>query len=195
MVAYADHDDIAEYLGRSLSEAQQTQADMYASAASAYIDDRTGTTWAETSPTTERITIEGSLVYLKNTPVTSITTVTVRDVTPGSAETTLVASVDYELVDAPKGIISLGTVWSGSNPLYKGSILKVTYAHTKTVVPDNIKLATILIASHHMNSSLNPMGQRIRSMNDNRAISITFRDRDIPADALALIPNRRVLLA
>lgn len=195
MVAYADHDDIAEYLGRSLSEAQQAQADMYASAASAFIDDRTGTTWAETSPTTERITIESHLVYLRNVPVTSITTVTVRDVTPGGAETTLVAGVDYELVDAPKGIISLGTVWSGSNPLYKGGLLKVTYAHTKTVVPDNIKLATIIIASHHMNSSLNPLSQRVRSMNDNRAISVTFRDRDIPSDALTLIPSRRLLLA
>ncbi len=195
MAAYADHDDVAEYLGRTLSTEQQAQADVYVSAASAFIDRKTGVQWATSSPATELLTVMGRLVYLKNTPVTDITLVTIRDLLPGADETTLVEGSDYELVDAAKGILSLTTVYSGLYPRYTSGILKVVYSHSATIAPDNIKLAAIIIAAHYMNSALNPMGQRLKSLNDNRAVSITFRDQDVPNNALMLLPPKRLAMA
>lgn len=195
-MAYATNTDVATYLGRSLSVGQQAQTDFLLDAASAWIDQYTGRVYSTTSPATELNTIVGPLMYLKNTPVLTVSSVNVRAMTPGAQNTPLEAGSGYELLDASKGIILFGTqidIGVYSSLPWLGYIASIVYTYTGGV-PANIKLATILLAAYKLQYTLNPMSQRIRSLNDNRAISVTFQDEEIPPDVFQWLPRKQVFI-
>lgn len=191
-MAYATAQDVATYMSRSLTSDQLVQATFYLEAASAWIDQQTGKSWNPSSPVTEIRAIGGDMLYLYNKPITGVTQVRVRSPYIGSSWTTLAAGTGYEIVDASRGLIRLNYIlgFPGTSPY---STIEVTYTHNINV-PANVKLAAILLAANKMNSSLNPMQQRIRSLNDNRAVSVTFRDEEIPLEVLSLLPPRSVYI-
>lgn len=201
MVSYATNSDVAAYLNRSLTSPQQTQADFYIAAASAWIDQHTGRSWSVSSPATEKQTIISPFIYLKNKPVLSITSVTVRALYPGADDIVLTSGTQFELLDSGRGLVSLDTglvvggpwiskeVWTP----YYGYLATIVYTHSFGV-PDNIKLAAIIMAAQKMTMSLNPMSQRLKSFSDNRAVSVTFKDDEVPADAISLLPPKQVFI-
>lgn len=189
-MAYATAEDVAAYMNRPLTSNQLAQAAFFLDAASAWIDQQTGRTWNPSSPTTEVHPISGTYLYVNRRPIASVSQVRIRPSYVGASWTTITASVGYEVVDAAKGLIKLGTN-IGLLGVY--DTVEVTYTHTASV-PSNIKLVAILLAAYKLNASLNPIQQRVRSMNDNRAMSVTFRNEEIPPEVQSLLPPKQVYI-
>lgn len=186
-MAYATAEDVAAYMGRQLTSTQLQQAAFFLDAASAWIDQHTGKTWNPSSPTTELVSsTNGDYIYLSRKPVATVTLVRIRPPYVGSAWITVAAASGYEIVDLTRGLIRL------SPDLFYGPrfyFAEITYTHTASV-PPNVKLVAILLAAHKLNSAMNPLQQRVRSMNDNRAVSVTFRDEEVPPEVHSLLPPR-----
>lgn len=195
-MAYATAAELAAYMGRSaFSGSQLTQANLYLDAATSWIDDQTGRTWSITSPITELHTINGNYLYLNHKPITDVTSINVRPNYPGSSDTLLVADVGYEILDAAKGLIAFSSTypWLGTEA-YRNYVAEVIYTHA-IAVPANIKLACMMLAAIIMNNTINPAQQRIRSYNDNRAISVTFKDDNTALQPVKdLLPSKQLFV-
>ena len=191
-MAYATAQDVATYMGRSLTSDQLVQATFYLEAASAWIDQQTGKSWNPSSPTTEIKSVRGDFVYVYRRPITGVTQVRVRSPYVGSSWVTLASGTGYEIADASRGLLRLASSvgFPGISPY---DTIEITYTHNINV-PANVKLAAILLAASKMNASMNPIQQRVRSINDNRAISVVFRDEEISAEVRSLLPPRSVYI-
>jgi hypothetical protein len=116
MSAYTDAQKIQNYLGTTLTSAQQTQAGVMSDAATQWVDRYLGRSWQATSPVTdERHSIIGDRVYLTHRPVVAVTSVKTRGIYEGATVTTLSAT-QYELLDTVNGVVLLDG-WSSGDEL------------------------------------------------------------------------------
>lgn len=151
MTAYADANSLENYLGRVLTSAESDQVDAVCDTATELIDRYTGKTWQGTTVTGEQHTIYGASITLKRAPVSAISSLTLRAPVAGATVTTLVAGIDYELLNTQTGRVLL----TGYNPdpvvnasWYRhGSIASVTYTVPSTVPPPVSMAANMLAAS------------------------------------------------
>jgi hypothetical protein len=110
-----------------------------------------GGPWLRTAPLVESHVITGRYLFLQARPVTSITSITVRAQSPGSASSTLVASSDYELIDATTGALWL-------SPGYRGLLATITYTPSPSpgpAVPADIREAATLLLADRLTSRAN----------------------------------------
>lgn len=192
MTAYTDATKIAAYLGVTLTGAQQTQAGINAQAASDWIDEYKGRSWQDDGTVTDEIqTIVGDRVYLKNRPVTAVSSVKTRTYYPDLGSTTL-ADDQYELLDGANGLLLIKG-WAASDV-----VALVSYTHTATTPPSQIGLAATIIAASWLAPTLAPQTAGLDSVavGQNDA-SVKFRkDRgDVPSEALTLLGARPVVIA
>lgn len=193
-MAYAVVDDVAKYLGRTLTVDQTTQAQLAIDAASEYIDDYTGKSWTPASPVTERHTITGPFIYLNHKPVTGVTSVNVRLQDVGAQSEALVSNVSYELFDSAKGLVFVGNYGDFLKvPLdYTGDpyVATIVYTHSLTV-PKSIKLACIVLASHYMSPIISTSMQKFESMADPAGMRFTFRKTSVPGVVTELLRGKQ----
>lgn len=184
---------VANALGRTFSGGQSTQADLMIEAAESIIDRITGRSWMVASPITDELHVldgpvgnrsdllvariaggEGAPaapVYLDHAPVTAVTAVKARTQGIGSAQTTLTAGTQYELLDAAQGIMMV------AQP--PGYIVKVSYTHSGPAVPADISHACAVLAGHLMTTYLNPQSATYRRISVGSGdVSVEFRDLD-----------------
>lgn len=196
---------VAQELGVDLTAPQLDQcADMIAEA-EAWIDVETGRAWAVASPTTNELhTLTGRVVYLKNRPTVSISSVLVRPAYVGASNTTLAAGTDYELVDGPNGVLLMsgflplsGYPWTSGDVAMglsnRGSLLSVSYV-SSTPVPGDIQRATTMLTAHWMLPRLYPERQGVSSFNLNQIVQTTMRGEDIPDEVMRLIRGRESVM-
>lgn len=189
-MTYTTLSAIAQHLERDLTIAQEAEAYNLLAVADAFIDSYTGTVWnTSAAVTAERHTSPGPYLYLKRAPVTTVSTVTVREPYVGSTAQTLSAGSGYELLDATRGILRLG----GS---YQGYEVRVTY--TPAVPLDSrIALAATRLVAHWMQPTLTGVLGDIKSYAVGQELEVTYRDpesgttRGIPADILTLLDSAR----
>lgn len=189
MSAYTDATKIANYLGLTLTSPQQTQAGVLADAATAWVDRYTGQSWQVSSPVTDELhDVLGDRVYLDRRPVTAITSVKTRWAYPDSSETTLTAG-QYELLDAAAGLLLLQGWGQG--------LALVTYTHTATAAPDDVALATTMIAASWLNQTLRPSTEGLDSVSvgqNDVTVKFSASRSDVPAEALTILKSYRTVI-
>jgi hypothetical protein len=203
---YTDRDRVAAELGRTLTPDQAVQCDDLIEEVEAYVDNETGRAWLVPSPVAaEQHVPVGPFVYLHNTPVSSVTAVTIRSSAVGAAETALVAGTGYELVDPATGLLSLSS-YPLSDPVVNGpafvpgAIVKVSYTFA-TPVPADIRRAATLLAAHWLTPRLEPGLGPYESVSVGQGdLSVKYRDLRaapaVPSAVDAILANyRRVVFA
>jgi hypothetical protein len=191
MSAYTDAQKIANYLGTTLTSAQQTQAGVMSDAATAWIDRYLGRSWQATSPVTdEKHSIIGDRVYLTHRPVVAVSSVKTRGIYEGATVTTLSAT-QYELLDTVNGVLLLDG-WSSGDDL-----ALTTYTHSVSNAPADVQLAASMIAAGWLAGSMSPgtLGAESISVGQND-INIKFGTRrgDVPAEALSILNGYKVVV-
>jgi len=191
VVSYTDASQIANYLGVTLTGAQQTQAGVLADAATAWIDRYTGRSWQATSPVTDELhTVQGDTVYLNRRPVLAVSAVKTRAVYADAPLTTLAVS-EWELLDAPNGVLRI-LGWAGT-----GSLATVTYTHSATDAPDDVQLAAAMIAASWLSQTLRPSTDGIESLavgQNDIAIKFSASRGNVPKEALSILAGYRSIV-
>lgn len=146
---------VVQELGEDLTAPQLDQAADLIAAAESVVDRETGRAWVATSPTTDELhVVDSAFVYLKNRPVTAVTSVKARRGYVGSPDVTLIAGTDYELMSAERGLLNVayggsirGDVVRNDSAGYGGHLLKITYTHATPVDSEIQKITTELVAA------------------------------------------------
>jgi hypothetical protein len=188
MAAYTDAAKVANYLGATLTSAQQTQAGVLAQAASDWIDRYCGQSWQDDGSVTNALhTLVGGRVYLNNRPVSAVSAVSTRQPIIGSGWS-LLDSDEYELIDAQNGVLLVsGWAWTGVDT-------RVTYTHTATAAPAPVGLAATMIAASWLAPTMAAGTAGLESISVGQGdISIKYSgDRgDVPAEAVNLLSGYR----
>jgi hypothetical protein len=140
-------------LGRALTSGEGTAFSGLLEEVEADIDARhlDGGPWLRTAPIVESHVVTGPYLFLQTRPVTSITSITVRAQSPGSASTTLTSGADYELIDAATGALWL-------SPGYRGFLATTTYTPSPApgpAVPADVREAATLLLADRFTSRAN----------------------------------------
>ena len=145
---YCTSDDVAAFLGQSLSAGQLAQCDALIEAAELEFDGEVNRAWLTGAQTLEAWPIVYSPdVWLKYAPVSSISAVKGRSAL-GETETDLVADTDYEVMDLTTGHIRL------VYPLLYDRV-RVTYTPVATV-PADVKQAIVELVAARLMPTLAP---------------------------------------
>jgi hypothetical protein len=181
---------VASYLNATFDAGQDAEAEALIEAAEQWVDVTTAQAWEVTSPSTEvQMVPRDGLVRLRNRPVTAITSVTVRTNAIGSESTTLTEDETYELLDATKGVLAVGS--------YSGYRATVIYTHT-TPAPEIVALATKMLVGYWMRPLLGGDAQGVKSYSVGGELSVTYQDvvaeRGVPAEVLATLEGRKRLV-
>ena len=191
MTAYTDAQQVAAYLGLTLTSAQALQAGVLSDAATTWIDRYVGRTWQTVSPATdEQHVIVGDTVYLARRPVVAVTAVSTRLNIVGSTWT-LLDSDEYELRDAANGrLLLMGWATHGLD-------VKVSYTHTGALPPADVQLAASMIAGSWLSQTLRPQTNGVSAIalgqNDINLQFSTSRS-DVPAEAVSILNAYRVVV-
>jgi hypothetical protein len=137
---------VADLLGKTFTAGQITHCNGLIERAEVFIDEETNRGWLVGAQTDEIIYPTSRQIFLRYTPVTSVTAITGR-VVVGAAETALTVNVDYEVRDLASGLIWL-LAWGYDR-------LLVDYTPVATV-PGDIKQATIELVSTWIQPHLQP---------------------------------------
>jgi hypothetical protein len=188
---YTSRERVARYLGRTLTTEQMDQADALIASAEAWIDRRTHRAWLVASPIVDELhQLDGAVLYLKQRPVTSVSSVKVRSASVGATETALVAGTDYELLDPVNGVLSLGS------STYLGYLAKVSYVHSGPPVPEDIALAATMLVATFLQPALDGVGANVQSYRVGGELQVTFTEDDLPKAVKGLVnPYRRLVFA
>lgn len=174
---------VADELGRSLTAEQLVQAAGLIEEAEAYVDNATGRAWLVTSPVADELhVLVGPTVYLTNTPVATVTAVTIRSSAIGATETVLVAGTGYELLDPATGLLSLSS-YPLADPVANGSayspgaLVKVSYTFTSPLpLPADIRRATTLLVAAWMTPRLDPSMATVSEVSVGQGdLAVTYR--------------------
>lgn len=145
---YCTADDVANFLGLTLTAAQESHCNDLIEQAEIYIDNETGRGWLVGAQADEAHFLDDSnltrRVYLRYAPVTSVDAVTGRYFL-GDTESTLTVDDDYEVRDLASGLVYVVT--SGWQRLL------VDYTPTASV-PADIKRACAELVSAWMQPHL-----------------------------------------
>lgn len=168
---------VADALGTHDGVVPVLMLDMLLEAAENWIDIRTGRGWLGTTVTAEPHYLSGdvALIWLRQAPVTEVTTVTARTQWVGSIIQTL-PSTAYELVDPIRGKLLISSS-------YYLSTLAVSYTTNIPVSADIQLAATLLVASWarpmiSTNGMPSTMGTNIQSYTIGQDLAVTFKDSD-----------------
>lgn len=144
MAVYTTATLIANYLGLTLSGAQQTQAGVMATNASNFIEVALDRSWLSYIGTPlavsdERHTVQGNRIWLKHTPAVAVTSISTRMRSAGATVYELDQDYQYELIEPTIGEIVF-------SPTYEGQRIEVDYTSSETVPAIISQFATELAA-------------------------------------------------
>lgn len=191
MTSYTDAAKIANYLGVTLTGAQQTQAGLAAQAASDWIDLFKARSWQGASPVADELhTPTGDRVYLNSRPVVAVSAVSTRQRIVG-ATWTLLGTSQYELIDAQNGVLLISG-WASP-----GLDVRVSYTHT-TAPPPMIAFAATVIAASLLGPTLRPNTSGLESVavgQNDVSVKFSVDYGSVPSEALALLGAQGVVIA
>jgi hypothetical protein len=195
---------VTKELGRDLTAPQLDECADLIGQAEDWIDVQTGRAWLVASPITDELhNMYSRIVYLKNRPVISITSVTSRLLLVGAQDTVLTEGDEYELIDGPNGVLLVSafagasaTTFFPSDHIPRGSLLKVSYT-TSVPAPGDIQRAATLLVAHWMLPRLNGDTREVTSYSvgsSGDTFNVTFDKTDVPAEVMRLIHAREAIL-
>lgn len=201
MPSYTDSQHIEGYLQRSLTTTETVLAADLIPAASEWIDNYTGRGYGPVTVIGEQHGVEGPFVYLTRRPVVAITNMVARSITVGAPLITLNVGVDYELLDAQHGALSLMNWWDlfmwGQRDMVRdmvgshmGKLLSIDYSVSAAVPPTVQQAATALVA-HWLRD---PDAQHYSSVNLG-GVSVSFAASfGVPEIVKSLLSTKRRLV-
>lgn len=180
---YTDATKLATYLGRALTAAETAQAAAVLAAVDVTIDRETGRSWAGAAVSSEWHTVEGTVVYLRSTPVNSITSVKIRSSVPGDTPTTLTANVQYELIDARRGVLLINVA--------NGFLVDVAYTVTQ-VLPADLALAATMLAARLLSPTSSGSKKGIKSYSTGGGeLSVTYEAEGADTESIEIMRTLR----
>jgi hypothetical protein len=185
---YCVNADIAAYLGRTLTTAQQSEADTIIGAVETYIDRETRRAWILPPITGERYDLISPTLYLRHRPITSVQSIITRTQALGDTLYTAIAGVDYEVFDLALAQINFSSGYSGPR-----AIALVSYT-PNVPVPSDISLCATLIAANTMTTTLLPDSFGLQKVQFGRETSLQFTDGvtlTVPPQAQAILDGYR----
>ena len=155
---YAQVEEVAAFLGATFTSPQENAAERMLEVAEAELDAKTNRAWlmgVQTNEAHQWSEYQLGELYLRYAPIVSVEAVKARAFL-GDAEITLVANLDYEVVDLEAGLIRLvdGDDWDR---------IRVDYTPS-TTVPTDIQHATAELAAAKMSNMLRPMTYGLDSL-------------------------------
>ncbi len=204
-LSYCTSQQIQDYLGKTLSASQLIEADVLAAAATEHCDRLTHRTWQNTgSVASELVGVEGPFIFLKHRPVVAITNMTAQDISVSAPVLPLVSGVDYRLVDAAAGMVTMMNWWNlwitnnrdtirdiaGS---HLGKLVSVDYT-TSEAVPKDIVLAATMIAADWLQPTMTPEMSGYKQISISGAVSVTMADRAVPALVTEILAGYRKMV-
>lgn len=144
---YCTIDDVASWLGVTLSAEQAEQGDRLIEAAEVEMDGLMNRGFLLGTVTNERHEARFQ-VWLRNLPVTSITAVAGRVIDDPNEVWETIAPADYELISGVNGLMTVAGTWA-----YE--VLRVTYVQT-AVVPADLRQACAELVASKLQTTLNP---------------------------------------
>lgn len=168
---YLDDADLSAYLGRDLTAAESAQSAAVIDAASAWVDQYMGRTWAGSAVTGETHTLYGDVVYLDRAPVASVSAVTLTPRWIGATPIALTAGSNYALYDARRGVL---LVYSWRH----AALVTVDYTTSADSVPADVKLAATILSAQWLSLTGDPnrSSDDIKSYQVGQELQVTFRD-------------------
>lgn len=185
---YCTIDDIERYLDRRLTADQIVQAEALREPAEGWIDDRTGRAWLSGSSVTEwHARPDGPLLWLRKTPVTSITSLTAYSGATVTTGTVLIANDTYYIRDLTQGLLYLPG-WTGIDRL------QAVYLPTSVAVPATVRLAAAMLVGWWLRPYLaggDVAGVASYSVGGELSVSYTdlSRQQGVPGEVLTLLPS------
>jgi hypothetical protein len=168
---YTDPDLVAGHLRRTLDASERIRVVELAQAATEQIDAYCGRSWQGVA-TLDEAHVLGSLhhVLLVRRPVTAITRVRARTTAVGAPLSTLVAGVDYELIDARRGLVVVSEAW-------RDMVLLVDYTHPSTVPARVREAANVIVAAGLATGATDDAGNPLRTIRVGQT-TFTYADRE-----------------
>lgn len=198
---YSNHQKVADYLGTTLTAAQQTQATALVEMAEAMIDRHLGgSAWGVSAITNEEHRPDSRYLLLDKFPIATVQSITERGYLGDTFDAVLAA--DFEIEDAGLGVVYLPD-WKGYDKV------RVSYTPAAVVaMPKSIELATTILVAYWLRSNLSGfdisglssyrIGDEIEvKFSTGQNIGGTSRSLAFPAEALDLLEphQRRILVA
>ena len=186
--------NVESHLGRTLTTGQVAEATVLLDSTEAFIDRETRRAWIVPPITGERYDLIESVVYLRFAPVASVEAVTTRTTLVGDSPVTLLAGVDYELVDPVIGEVQFVAGYRGPR-----TIARISYTPDLPVPADITRAATLIVAQSLM-LALFPDRSGVQKVQADRETAITyFADGlalEVPASAQYILDGyRRPIIA
>jgi hypothetical protein len=145
--AYCTVEQVASFLGRSLTAAEHIEAARLINAATAEIDGETNRTWLQGAITNEAFYFPFAAIWLQYTPVASVQAVRARTGLEEDEET-LTVNVDYEVRDLAAGLVVL----TAPRPYQR---ITVDYTQADGV-PGDIEQACVELVAARLSAALHP---------------------------------------
>lgn len=193
MAVLTDVGHLERYLGITLTAPQVAEATLVCDAVDTFVSAEYGVPISVT-PVVDEFIDPGPTVYLRRTPVTSVSSVTIYGAV-GSVGTVLTLNTDYEVRDLTTGRLALGIYPLSS--WYGMPRLVVTYVPNITPARHHQVGATML-AAHWLRRLTDGVQPGIKSYSVGGDISVTYADLasayGVPPDAERLLQSGRPLV-
>jgi len=206
---YTTNELVAEEMGEAWTDDLTFQCQTIIAEVEAYIDRYTGNSWlipsAVTNELHNRITNTQYVryLYLDHSPVTAITSMSIRYAAPGAPSTTLAPGTDYELMDPRNGIVLLnaGYPWHDviiNTTTLSGYIIVVSYT-TSTPVPADIEHAATALTSDWLWGRLHGDRRGLKSSSVSTSgdqFSVAFTNDNVSSEVRRILnQHRRIAFA
>lgn len=192
-MTYCTASDVVAVLQRDPTDAELGLLPQLVSAASEWIDQYTGRSYAPQVIVNETQRIYGPILYLRQKPVASIQAVRMRLPYAGAATWSLVSPTGYELLDPAAGKVTVG--WQIQFPSdiqdtsWYNYLIEFDYT-VSAAVPARVTQAAARLAAYWLSA---PDADRYQSMSVD-GVSVTRRTdkTPIPPEILAMLPRKLV---
>jgi hypothetical protein len=176
---------VESHLDRTFTATQLAEADSLLAAADAWITSRLPYSYPQTALITEEFhLVEGPYLFLNRTPVTSVTSVTVRSRVLGAATTALVVGTNYDLLDATAGMLRIAG--------YLGGEALVSYTPAIALDP-RLETAAKKLVAFWLRPLLEGVSGDVQSYSIGQELQVTFkqdsRTLGIPDEVVALVDS------
>ena len=194
---YTHQGYVATHLGRALTPQENLALADLIEPIETWIDRRARRAWLTGSVAAEVHYEPGPNLYLRVTPVASVTSAAARGGMSDAADTTLTAGEDYEVRSLAAGHLYLPILDPAATRLWPGygAYDRITVAYVPdTGLPADIRLAATLAAAHYLRPISDGHQPGIKRYSVGGELTVEYADGEtagLPAEVTGLVDGRR----
>lgn len=188
---------VATYLGRVLTPQENLAVVDLVEPVEAWIDGRARRAWLTGSVAGEVHYEPGPNLYLRSTPVASVTSVAARGGMADASDTTLTAGEDYEVRSLAGGHLYLPILDPAATKLLPGygAYDRITVAYVPdTGLPADIRLAATMLVCHYLRPVSEGLMPGIKRYSVGGELTVEYADGSVagvPDEVARLVAGKR----